>query len=121
KLAMRAEGKAELRALLAGEPNHLGTLSRLAKLELEDGDHAAAAELSIRQARFERDPAALLDCFLRIGRLHARALPDARLAAGAYERVLRLDPGNVEALEALSEVYGKQNDTRRALAVTERL
>jgi tetratricopeptide (TPR) repeat protein len=121
KLGARAAGKDELRALLAAEPHHLGSLARLAKLELEDGDHAAAAELSIRQARFERDPAALGECFLRIGRLHTRALPDPKLAAGAYERVLRLDPGNLEALEALSELYARQNDTRRALAMTERL
>src|SRR5204863_6334738 len=64
---------------------------------------------------------ALGECFLRIGRLHTRFLPDARVAIGAYERVLRLDQGNVEALEALADLYTKQNDTRRALAMTERL
>ena len=50
-------------------------------LELEDGDHGAAAELSIRQARFERDPAALEACFLRIGRLYMR--PPQRPPGGA--------------------------------------
>jgi tetratricopeptide (TPR) repeat protein len=120
-LGDRVAAKAELRRLLENEPDNSGILGRLAALELEDGDHGAAAELSIRQARFERDPEALEECFLRIGRLYMRRLNDPRVALGAYERVLRISPGHREALEALSELYARQNDSRKALAVTERL
>ena len=121
RLGDRAAAKRELRALLENEPDNAGILGRLAALELDDGDHGAAAELSIRQARFERDPAALEACFLRIGRLYLGPLNDPRVALGAYERVLRIAPGSREALEALSELYARQNDTRKAIAVTERL
>jgi tetratricopeptide (TPR) repeat protein len=121
RLGDRAAAKRELHALLENEPDNAGILGRLAAMELEDGDPGTAAELSIRQARFERDPAALEACFLRIGRLYLRRLNDPRVALGAYERVLRIAPGSREALEALSELYARQNDNRKALAVTERL
>jgi lipopolysaccharide biosynthesis regulator YciM len=120
-LGDRVAAKAELRTLLESEPDNSTILGRLAALELEDGDFGAAAELSIRQARFERDPGALEECFLRIGRLYLGQLNDPRVALGAFERVLRIAPGSREALEALSELYARQNDSRKALAVTERL
>jgi tetratricopeptide (TPR) repeat protein len=53
-------------------------------------------------------------------RLYLRPLNDrggtGRLRAGAAHR-----PSSREALEALSDLYARQNDTRKALAVTERL
>jgi hypothetical protein len=50
-----------------------------------------AAELYIRQARIDRDPERLREIFLQIGRIYLRKLPDAKLATGAFERVLRLE------------------------------
>lgn len=121
KLADRPGAKDELRAILALDPQHLSTLSRLAAMEVEDGAYAVAVELYIRQARFERDPDKLKDILLRIGRIYVRRLLDVKLATGAFERVLRLDVENKEALEALSELYGRQNELKKALAVTEQL
>ena len=120
-LADSAGARAELAAVLETDPQHVGALARLAALEQQEGNHGASAALSIRQARFERDPQALMDCFLRIGRLHTGPLEDPKLALGAYERVLRIQPLHREALEALSELYAREADTRKALAVTERL
>jgi tetratricopeptide (TPR) repeat protein len=120
-LGDRAAAKEELRALTNAQPQNVEALSRLAALELEDGAYAVAAELYIRQARFDRDPQRLRDNFLAIGRIYLRRLPDFKLATGAFERVLRLEGDNREALEALSELYGKQNETRKALAVTDLL
>jgi lipopolysaccharide biosynthesis regulator YciM len=120
-LGDRGAAKAELRGLVNLQPQNVEALSRLAALELEDGAYAVAAELYIRQARFDRDPQRLRDNFLAIGRIYLRRLPDAKLAIGAYERVMRLEPDNREALEALSELYSKQSEPRKALAVTESL
>ncbi len=111
----------ELQELLESDPENVGALRRLAALELRDGNLPAAAALSIRQARYERDPAALVDCFLLIGRLYLNELQDPKIALGAFERVLRIDPARPEALEALSGLYAHQGETRKALAVTERL
>lgn len=120
-LANREAGKQELRALLAEQPQHVEALSRLGDLEFEDGAFAVAAELFIRQARFDKDPERLRTLFLRIGRIYSHHLPDTKLAIGAFERVLRIDPGSIEALEALSELHVRQSDARRAIAVTEPL
>jgi hypothetical protein len=117
----RTGAKEELRALINEQPQNVDGLAKLAELEQEDGAYAVAAELYIRQARFDRDPARLRDIFLRIGRIYLRRLPDAKLATGAFERVLRLEGDNGEALEALSELYTKQGEIRKALSVTEPL
>lgn len=119
ELGDRAAAKDELRTIVAADAQHVLALSRLAALEIEDGAFAVAAELCIRQARFDRDPERLREAFLRIGRLYMGRLWDPRVAAGAYERVLRLDAENREALEALSELYTKQEELRKALAVTD--
>lgn len=118
ELRDRNAAKAELRAILNEDPQQLEALAQLAQLELEDGAYAIAAELTIRLARFERDPGKLLDIFLRIGRIYHKRLPDPKLATQAYERVLRLNAEQREALEALSELYTKQNDLRKAIAIT---
>jgi tetratricopeptide (TPR) repeat protein len=117
----RGAAKDELRVLIGQQPQNVEALSQLAALELDDGAYAVAAELYIRQARFDRDPQRLREIFLCIGRIYLRRLPDVKLATGAFERVLRLDAENREALEALSELYGKQGEARKALAVTEPL
>jgi tetratricopeptide (TPR) repeat protein len=120
-LGDRKGAKEELRSLINEQPQNADGLYRLATLELEDGAYAVAAELFIRQARFDRDPERLRDIFLQIGRIYLRRLPDHKLATGAFERVLRLEGENREALEALSELYTKQNEIRKALSVTEPL
>lgn len=117
----RPGAKAELRALLELDPQNVAALARLAALEVEDGAHGVAAELYIRQARYEREPERLEQCFLQIGRLAARELGDAKLAIGAYDRVLRLKPDHREALEALSDLCGRAGDVGRALQSLEKL
>ena len=120
-LGEREAGKKELTELVQIVPAFTDALARLAELEIEDGNPAAAAELSIRQARYEREPAALVACFLRIARLHEGPLKDSKVALGAYERVLRVQASNREALTGLSELYARHGELPKAVAVTERL
>ncbi len=120
-LGDRGAAKEEMRALIAKQPQNTEAIARLAALELEDGGFAAAAELSIRQARLEKDPQRLRDVFLRIGRIHAQKLADPKVAISAFERVVQLDRENREGMEALSELYTQQNEPQKALAVTDAL
>ena len=83
----------ELQELLESDPENVGALRRLAALELRDGNLAAAAALSIRQARYERDPAALVDCFLLIGRLYLNELQDPKIALGRLRAGAAHRPG----------------------------
>src|SRR6185437_12155681 len=63
-----------------------------------------AGEIYLRRAVVERDPATLKGIFLRLGEIHSLRAPDPKRAEGAYERVLGIDPENVEALRALSDL-----------------
>src|SRR5262249_29853633 len=80
RLGDRDSAKEELRTILGSDPQNGEALSELADLEVEDGAYAVAAELYIRQARFERDTERLREIFLRIGRLYQVRLPDTKLA-----------------------------------------
>lgn len=119
-LGDRAAAKAELRGLLATDAQNLPALRALVECEHKDGAYSVAAELSLRLARLETEPAAQTLVFRRLGQIYHRRLADQKLAAGAYERVLKLLPDDQEALNALSEIYAKQNDLSRALAATAR-
>ena len=125
RLGDRPGAKRELGEALALDQENLVALGALAALEIDDGNFAIAAELTLRQSRFEHDPARLVDCFLRLGRLYrdgARTgVGDLPAAAGAYEKVLEVDPDNREALAALSEVYALHGEPRRGILITERL
>jgi tetratricopeptide (TPR) repeat protein len=120
-LADRGSAKTELEAILAKEPQHPRALARLADLEQEDGNDAAAADLLIRRAFVERSPDRLRDLFMRLGRIYTARLPDPKRAVSAYARVLQLDANNREALDELSRLYLGLGETKSAIAMTERL
>ncbi len=113
--------KAELRAILAKEPQHGKALARLADLQYESGAYGDAAELYLKRALAERSPERLREIFLRIGRIYTRHEHDAKRAADAYKRVLQLEGDNREALVALSDLLIEIGETKNAIAVTERL
>ena len=119
-LGDRAVAKAELGTILAKEPHHARALARLADLEEEQGNHAAA-ELLMRRSVTERSPERLRDLFLRLGRIHQQHVPDPKRAVAAFSRVLHLDGKNREALDALSNLFVGLGDTRNATALTEQL
>ena len=113
--------KAELRAILAKEPQHGKALARLADLHYESGAYGEAADLYLKRALAERSPERLREIFLRIGRIYTRHEHDAKRAADAYKRVLQLEGDNREALVALSDLLIEIGETKNAIAVTERL
>jgi hypothetical protein len=113
--------KAELRAILAKEPQHGKALARLADLQYESGAYGEAAELYLKRALAERSPERLREIFLRIGRIYTRHEHDVKRAADAYKRVLQLEGDNREALVALSDLLIEIGETKNAIAVTERL
>ncbi|MDX2020716.1 MAG: hypothetical protein SF187_10765 [Deltaproteobacteria bacterium] len=116
----KAAAKTELRALLSRDPNDAVALRELVELEYQDGAYSIAAEIYLRLARFENAPENQIEIFRRLGRIYHRRLSDPKLAAGAFERVVKLAPNDLDALSGLSDIYTKQNDLPRAIAATER-
>jgi tetratricopeptide repeat protein len=111
----------ELEAVLLRQPEHARALERLSELLWTREAWAEAGEIYLRRAVVERDPATLRGIFLRLGEIYSSRVPDATRAAAAYERVLGVDPENLEALRALSDLAVAEGDIKRALPVTEKL
>jgi tetratricopeptide (TPR) repeat protein/plasmid stabilization system protein ParE len=120
KLGDRSGAKTELGEALALDPDNLVALETLATLEIEDRAAPQAIELTLRQSQLETDPGRQIECFLRLGRLY-REIADPPSAVSAYENVLEIEPGNREALAALSDLYANHGEARRGILVTERL
>ena len=113
--------RGELEAVLRKQPEHPRGLEALSELLWERQEWAEAGEIYLRRAVVERDPATRCRIFLRLGQIYSTQVPDAKRAAAAYERALGVDEQNVEALRALSDLYIREGEIKRALPVTERL
>jgi hypothetical protein len=111
----------ELEAVLRKQPEHPRALEALSELLWDRQEWAEAAEIYLRRAVVERDPGTRCRIFLRLGQVYSTQVPDPKRAAAAYERALAVDEQNLEALRALSELYLREGETKRALPITERL
>jgi tetratricopeptide (TPR) repeat protein len=121
RLDDRAQAKRELRMLLGLQPEDLEALSTLADLCALDAEWPETADALIRMARLEKSPIALRDLFLRLGRIYQDETPDPKRAIASFNKVVTLDPANIEALSRLSDLYLKTFDFKRALATTQQL
>ncbi len=111
----------ELEALLRKQPEHPRALEALSDLLWDRQEWAEAGEIYLRRAVVERDGPTRCRIFLRLGQIYSTQVPDAKRAAAAYERALSVDEENLEALRALSDLYVREGEIKRALPVTERL
>jgi len=107
--------------VLRKQPEHPRALEALSELLWSRQDWAEAGEVYLRRAVVERDAATRCRIFLRLGQIYSAHVPDSKRAAAAYERALAVDEQNVEALRALSDLYLREGDSKRALPITERL
>jgi golgin subfamily B member 1 len=102
-----------------GEAEALGdegeaTLGALARLHVEAGRWAAAAETLERVARSAREPAARVAALVHAAELARDKLDDRALAEARYGRALEIVPDDVGALGALGALYRGQGDFLRA-------
>jgi tetratricopeptide (TPR) repeat protein len=117
----RPQAKQELQALLKLRPEDPDALATLADMHGEDEEWREAVDSLIRLARLERNPIALRDIFLRLGRIYQDNLPDSKRALASFNRVVTLDASHLEALGRLSDLYLQTFDFKRALATTTQL
>jgi Tfp pilus assembly protein PilF len=113
--------RAELEAVLRKQPEHPRALDALSELLWHRQEWAEAGEIYLRRAVVERDGATRIRIFLRLGQIYSTHVADPKRASAAYERALGVDEQNVEALRALSDLYLREGDTKRAVPITERL
>ncbi|MCS6797487.1 MAG: hypothetical protein NZ898_02970 [Myxococcota bacterium] len=121
RLGRTEAARESLRALLTLEPDRPAELRKLAELSLLDEDWRGAAEALIRVARLSKDRDELRWCFFHLGDIYDRRIPDVRRAEAAFQRVLKLRPDDVEAMERLARLYRRTGATAQAVQMLEAL
>jgi tetratricopeptide (TPR) repeat protein len=114
KLNDLANAKSALRAALALQPERVDALRLLADLCLEDEDWRGAAEVLIRIARIRKEREELRWVFFTLGDIYDRHMPDPRRAEAAFQRVLKLLPQDVEAMDKLAVLYEREGQLDKA-------
>lgn len=109
-----AKAKDALRAALALQPERLDALRNLANLCLQDEDYRGAAEVLIRIARIRKEREELRWVFFTLGDIYDRHMPDPRRAEAAFQRVLKLLPQDVPAMERLAAIYERESQLQQA-------
>lgn len=106
--------KAALRAALALTPERIDALRALANLCIEDEDWRGAAEVLIRIARIRKEREELRWVFFTLGDIYDEHMPDPRRAEAAFQRVLKLLPQDVPAMERLAVLYEREGQMQKA-------
>ncbi|MEO8212768.1 MAG: hypothetical protein ABI560_06235, partial [Myxococcales bacterium] len=86
-------------------PGDRDTLSRLEDLLAGAGDHAGLVQTLDYHAQHASTPAEHVEVLVRAAELLGTALGDTAGAAARWEEVVRLDPDDGRALDALTEIY----------------
>jgi len=121
RLEDRDQAKQDLRMLIKLDGEDRQALSDLADMLEADGEWLETTNVLIRLARLEQETAPLTDIFLRLGRIYHDKAPDTKRAIVSLRKVLALDLENPEGLERLSQLYIKEMDFERALAMATQL
>ena len=107
--------KESLSAALALDPGQVMVLRKLAELSLAEEDHRGAADALIRMARIQKDPNELRWVFFKLGEIYSQHSPDPQRAEAAFQRVLKIAPNDVEAMESLVRLYERTDQPEAAL------
>ena len=88
-------------------PGDRDTLSRLEDLLAGAGDHAGLVQTLDYHAQHATTPDEHIEVLARAADLLGTALGDTAGAAARWEEIVRLDPDDGRALDALTEIYGR--------------
>ncbi|MES1206082.1 MAG: tetratricopeptide repeat protein [Pseudomonadota bacterium] len=88
-------------------PGDRDTLSRLEDLLAGAGDHAGLVQTLDYHAQHASTPDEHIEVLVRAAELLGTALGDTPGAAARWEEVVRLDPDDGRALDALTEIYSR--------------
>lgn len=99
----RAAGAFE--TALAAVEGYAPAAEALDRLRAAQGAWRRLADQLEERAASSTDEAKTVGLLVRAGTLWAHALADPRRAVGCYERALAIDPGHLEALLALEDLY----------------
>ena len=116
-----AAARGELAAILELDSSNVSALALLCDLDWKLGRWNDAAEGLARWAKLETDAQRSRDIYLRLGTLFVDHLPDSRRALQSFQRVLRYDPQNGEALRRVADLGVATEHWTLALRACEQL
>jgi tetratricopeptide (TPR) repeat protein len=105
RLHSNAEAIALWRQVLEGDPSTPGALDALEKLAEREKDWPTLAEVLERRVAQATDPQERIKLLQKLGPIYADHLVDLEKSAGAWRRVLEIDPKNGRALRTLREQF----------------
>ncbi|HET6981409.1 MAG TPA: tetratricopeptide repeat protein, partial [Myxococcaceae bacterium] len=111
---------AAYQAALALEPAELVALQGMRRLRLRMGETEAAALAWETEAAATRSREGAVQAWLEAGRLWMDALQKPERAIDAFERVLDLDPLEVEAAEAVESLLARKGGAAELASLNER-
>jgi len=103
------------------DPRNKEAHDRLRAIYEGMGDWARVVRVADRQLFLTEDLVDRVPRALEIGAIWRDRLNDDRKAIAAYERVLELDPTQLDALQALAALYATTNEPEKLIAIDERL
>jgi len=109
------------RRALTEDPEHVETLSALARLESQAGRHADAAARWTRIVERSQDPSAKTHAHLQLATIYSDALGDPMRARLSLQAVLAFDPENAEGLRRLATLEAAEARPKEAAETLQRL
>lgn len=115
--ALKTHAPSAVRAwlrILELQPDHLGALEALARLQQVTGEPLEAVRALEKRARLTDDKTQKAGFFYRAAQLCEKHQLDAKRTEDDYVRAIEVDAAYVPALTALAELYRSQGDFLRA-------
>ncbi len=110
RLHKSAEAIQLWREVIAQDATAAGALDALEKLAEREKDFATVAEVLERRVAAATDPQERVKLLQKLGPIYGEQLQDTTRAAGAWQRVLAIDPKNGRAMRTLRESYVAAGD-----------
>ncbi len=103
------------------DPRNLGAFERLRRVAEAKQDWPRVVSVAERQLFLAEDPHERAAGGLDVGLLWRDKLKDPKKAMAAFERVIEIEPANLEALHALAPLYAAASEWERLVFTDERL
>ena len=116
-----AKAKGYLESALAQRPDHSTALGAMAELCAKEGDWAGAEQAYVRLARLLVTPEEQSAIYEKLGEIYVVRTVNLSRAEVAYKEVLKRNPGSIETLEKLIDIYKRQGDVAKAVETQQQI
>ena len=99
---------------------HRPTAERIMRIQEQVGDYKGLLEIIEKDLRVTENPEQLVDKLLYQGKIHWTKLNNIDEAIVAYSKVLKLQPNQLEAIDALAELFEMKKMWKKLIVILDR-